>query len=63
MMYGVVNSRFEATLPAAEKLEIAAEIWKRTIDFDFPALTDEDLILNAEELFLALDYREEDEHS
>jgi hypothetical protein len=33
----------------------AIEILKRAIDFDVPPLTDEDLVLNAEELFLALD--------
>ena len=35
---------------------IAAEILKRVINFDVPPLTDdEDLVLNAEELFSALD--------
>ncbi|MDC0837806.1 hypothetical protein POG23_08970, partial [Limnoraphis robusta] len=38
----------------------AAEILKRVINFDVPPLTDEDLVLNAEELFLALDEQEAD---
>lgn len=47
-------------LPDAEQLEIALEILRRIINFDFPPLTDEDLTLNAEELFLALDQQEPD---
>ncbi len=47
-------------LPDTEQLEIALEILKRIINFDFPPLTDEDLTLNAEELFLALDQQEPD---
>jgi hypothetical protein len=47
-------------LADAEKLEIAREILRRLVHFDFPALTDEDFILNAEELFLALDQQETD---
>ncbi|HEY0077775.1 MAG TPA: hypothetical protein VGB73_03950 [Pyrinomonadaceae bacterium] len=42
-------------LPDAEKQEIASEILKRTINFDMPSLSDEDLVLSAEELFLELD--------
>lgn len=45
-------------LPDAERLEIAVEILRRLVNFDFPPLTDEDLALNAEELFLALDQAE-----
>lgn len=45
-------------LPDTEQLEIALEILRRTINFDFPPLADEDLALNAEELFLALDQQE-----
>jgi hypothetical protein len=45
-------------LPAPEQLEIAVEILRRLVNFDFPPLTDEDLVLNAEELFLALDHQE-----
>jgi hypothetical protein len=47
-------------LPDAEQLEIALAILRRIIHFDFPPLTDEDLTLNAEELFLALDQQEPD---
>jgi hypothetical protein len=45
-------------LPDTEQLEIAVAILKRLSNFDFPPLTDEDLISNAEELFLALDQQE-----
>lgn len=45
-------------LPDAEKQEVASEILKRTINFDMPSLSDEDLVLSAEELFLELDRRE-----
>ncbi|MDJ1171611.1 hypothetical protein PMG71_19450 [Roseofilum sp. BLCC_M154] len=45
-------------LPNTEQQAIAVEILKRVIDFDVLPLTDEDLVLNAEELFLALDEQE-----
>lgn len=45
-------------LPTTEQLEIASKILRRLVNFDFPPLTDEDLVLNAEELFLALDQQE-----
>jgi len=45
-------------LPDTEQLEIALESLKRLVNFDFPPLTDEDLVLNAEELFLVLDRQE-----
>ncbi|MGF1481428.1 MAG: hypothetical protein ACFB4I_18415 [Cyanophyceae cyanobacterium] len=45
-------------LPNTEQLKIAIEILRRTANFDFPPLTDEDLSLNAEELFLVLDQQE-----
>ncbi|MEB3278857.1 MAG: hypothetical protein VKK42_08015 [Lyngbya sp.] len=47
-------------LPDAEQLEVAVEILRRLVHFDFPPLTDEDLVLNAEELFLTLDQQEAD---
>lgn len=47
-------------LPDTEQLEIALAILRRIIHLDFPPLTDQDLILNAEELFLALDQQEPD---
>lgn len=42
-------------LPEAEKQEVAAEILRRTINFDLPPLSDEELVLSAEELFSELD--------
>jgi hypothetical protein len=48
-------------LPSTEQLEIALQILKRLVNFDFPPLTDEDLIFNAEELFLELDQQEIDD--
>lgn len=50
-------------LPNTEQLEVAVEILRRLLNFDFPPLTDEDLSLNAEELFLALDQQEADYES
>lgn len=35
-------------LPNAEQLEIAIEILRRLVNFDFQPLTDDDLVLNAE---------------
>ncbi|MEA5574916.1 hypothetical protein [Anabaena sp. UHCC 0451] len=43
------------SLPESERLEIAGEILKRVTNLDFPPLSDEDLVWNAEELFLELD--------
>lgn len=45
-------------LPENEKKEVALEIIRRTSNFDLPDLTNEDLIQNAENLFLALDLTE-----
>ena len=42
-------------LPASEQLEVGREILRRLVHFDLTPLTDEDLAVNAEELFLALD--------
>ena len=47
-------------LPDTEQLEIALEILKRLAQADFPPLTDEDLTLSAENLFLALEQQEAD---
>lgn len=55
-----ILNRFDK-LPSTEQLEIALEILRRLVNFDFPTLTDEDLALNAEELFLALDRQEADD--
>ena len=48
-------------LPDTEQHTIAVAILKRIINFDVPPLTDEDLVLNAEEIFLALDEQEADD--
>lgn len=45
-------------LPDKEQLEVALAILKRVIHIDFPPLSDEDLVMNAEELFLELDKQE-----
>jgi hypothetical protein len=52
-------------LPDAEQRELAWEILRRTVNFDLPPLSDEELVLSAEELFLELDRREaqQDEQS
>ncbi len=46
------------SLPESEKLEIALEILKRIRHLDFPYLSNEELVWNAEELFLELDRQE-----
>ena len=45
-------------LSAAEQQVVACEILRRIRDVDFPPLSDEELILNAEALFLELDRQE-----
>jgi hypothetical protein len=45
-------------LPPTAKQEVAFEILRRTREFDFPPLTDDDLIANAEAVFLELDQQE-----
>lgn len=55
-------SIFDA-LPETEKREVATVILHRTLEFDLPPLSDDDLTLNAEELFLALDREEENAES
>ncbi len=45
-------------LTDSERLELVLEILKRTVDLDFPPLSDNDLVLNAEEIFLELDKQE-----
>ncbi len=45
-------------LPDNDKRDLASEILRRTIHFDFPPLTDKELIQSAEKLFLDLDRRE-----
>ena len=41
-----------------EKKEVASEIIRRSASFDLPPLSDEELVLSAEELFLELDRQE-----
>ena len=48
------------SLPESERLEMAVEILKRVTNLDFPPLSDEDLVCNAEELFFELDQQETD---
>lgn len=51
-------------LPEGEKREVASEIIRRSLAFDLSPLTDEELVVNAEQVFLTLDGREsEDGHS
>jgi hypothetical protein len=51
-------------LSEAEKREVASQIFRRSVRFDLPQLTDDDLVMNAEQIFLDLDRREsEDGHS
>jgi hypothetical protein len=45
-------------LTDSERLDLVLEILKRTVYLDFPPLSDEDLVLNAEGLFLELDEQE-----
>jgi hypothetical protein len=51
-------------LPDSEKQEVAAAILRRTLGIEFPRLSDDELVLSAEETFLELDRREaEDDRS
>ena len=50
-------SSFEQ-LPETEKREVVSEIIRRAVKLSFPPLTDEELVLNAEAVFLALDESE-----
>jgi len=52
-----ILSSFDS-LPEAAKHEVALEILRRAKDFDFPSLTDDELMANAEAVFLELDRRE-----
>ncbi|HEX3035783.1 MAG TPA: hypothetical protein VHT73_11765 [Thermodesulfobacteriota bacterium] len=49
-------------LPEKEKRELASEILRRTAKLEYPSLTDEELILNAGEIFLELDRSEAKEN-
>jgi hypothetical protein len=45
-------------LSDGEKHQVASEILRRTIKMELPPLTDEELVINAEAIFLELDQRE-----
>lgn len=45
-------------LSEIEKQRVACEILRRTLTLDSPQLADDELVLNAAELFLELDRRE-----
>lgn len=42
-------------LSEIDKKEVALEIVRQSLKFDFPPLTDDELVLNAEGVFLELD--------
>jgi hypothetical protein len=48
------------SLTHAERLDLLSEILRQTADLEFLPLADEDLILNAEDIFLTLDREESD---
>jgi hypothetical protein len=48
-------------LPEPEKQEVATEILRRTLNLRLPPLSDEELILSAEEVFLELDRNEQED--
>ncbi|MFB2983742.1 hypothetical protein [Microseira sp. BLCC-F43] len=48
-------------LTEPERLTLALAILQRVINLEFPPLSDEDLVLNAEGLFLELDRQESQE--
>jgi len=48
------------SLPDAEKQELASEILRRYSKLDFSPFSDDELDLNAEQLFLERDRRESD---
>jgi hypothetical protein len=45
-------------LPDVEQQEVAASILRRTLKIDFPPVSENELVLSAEETFLELDRRE-----
>lgn len=45
-------------LPDTEKQEVAAAILRRTLQVEFPPLSDDELVLSAEQIFSELDRRE-----
>ena len=59
-----MNSQAQTILASFDMLsektryEVAIEILRRTKNMNFPPLTDDDLVANAEAVFLELDQRE-----
>jgi hypothetical protein len=45
-------------LPITEKKKVVSVILRQSLNIETPELTDEEFILNAEEIFLELDRRE-----
>jgi hypothetical protein len=45
-------------LPEVEKQQLVIEILRRTLNLEIPPLTEEELTLNAEAIFLSLDAEE-----
>ena len=45
-------------LPVPDKKQLAAEILRRSLQWDWPALADDDLVQHAEQIFLELDRAE-----
>ena len=59
MMIAVKNIlRSYELLPELEKRELVYQIIRRSLKFDLPPLSEEQLVFNADELFLELDRRE-----
>ena len=48
------------SLTHVERLDLLSEILRRSADLEFLPLADEDLIMNAEDIFLTLDQEELD---
>ena len=46
------------TLTYSERLDLLSEILRRTVYLNFESLSDDELTLNAEEIFLTLDEEE-----
>jgi hypothetical protein len=46
------------SLPDSDKHEVASEILRRVFKIDYTPLSDDELVLNAEAVFLELDQRE-----
>ena len=49
------------SLTHVERLDLLSEILRRSADLEFLPLADEDLIMNAEDIFLTLDQEELDD--